>query len=142
MASTKEIFAKGLCYMLREEQDLLQEYTSGLNYYKIIAKKYGNSDVRARKRLLKIQGELEQIKLQLDNVRKDYDKYLKEYSYTQEDLEKYNIHPSTDEELEQDYINDLKEVDYNKSYTKENHDTLVSKVHEFNLLNGLPIVNW
>lgn len=142
MASTKEIFAKGLCYMLREEQDLLQEYTSGLNYYKIIAKKYGNSDVRARKRLLKIQGELEQIKLQLDNVRKDYDKYLKEYSYTEEDLEKYNIHPSTDEELEQDYINDLKEVDYNKSYTKENHDTLVSKVHEFNLLNGLPIVNW
>lgn len=142
MASTKEIFAKGLCYMLREEQDLLQEYTSGLNYYKIIAKKYGNSDVRARKKLLKIQGELEQIKLQLDNVRKDYDKYLKEYSYTEEDLEKYNIHPSTDEELEQDYINDLKEVDYNKSYTKENHDTLVSKVHEFNLLNGLPIVNW
>ena len=142
MASTKEIFAKGLCYMLREEQDLLQEYTSGLNYYKIIAKKYGNSDVRARKKLLKIQGELEQIKLQLDNVRKDYDKYLKEYSYTEEDLEKYNIHPSTDEELEQDYINDLKEVDYNKSYTKENHDTLVSKVHEFKLLNGLPLVNW
>ena len=142
MASTKEIFAKGLCYMLREEQDLLQEYTSGIRYYKVIAKKYGNNNVSARKKLLKIQGELEQIKLQLDNVRKDYDKYIKEYSYTEEDLEKYNIHPSTDEELEQDYINDMKEVDYNKSYTKENHDILVSKVHEFNLLNGLPIVNW
>ena len=37
MASTKEIFAKGLCYMLREEQDLLQEYTSGIKYYKVIA---------------------------------------------------------------------------------------------------------
>ena len=142
MASTKEIFAKGLCYMLREEQDLLQEYQSGIRYYKVIAKKYGNNNVSARKKLLKIQGELEQIKLQLDNVRKDYDKYSKEYSDTEEDLEKYNIHPSTDEELEQDYINDMKEVDYNKSYTKENHDILVSKVHEFNLLNGLPIVNW
>lgn len=142
MASTKEIFAKGLCYILREEQDLLQEYTSGIKYYKLIAKKYGNSNVSARKRLLRIQGELEQIKLQLDNARKDYDKYIKEYSYTKEDLEKYNIHPSTDEELEQDYINDLKELEYNKSYTKEHHDTLVSKVHEFNLLNGLPIVNW
>ena len=73
--------------------------------------------------------------------------YLDYFGYDENDFKKYNLHPATDEEIEQDYINDLKEVEFDKvkgrgKYTLEEHNELVKRVNEFNKANDLPLVSF
>ena len=66
-------------------------------------------------------------------------------NYITIDINKLKV--ATDEEIERDYQNDLKEMSYDKvrgkgKYTRYEHDCLVQRVNAFNKENDLPIVNF
>ena len=157
MASTKEIFAPGLNYILREIKDGKEELKSGENYLALIEAKLklGNSNKeKVKRQIAKIRNDLARIKEQIKASERDFEYYAKEYSYewdedkkfiSEKEVEKYNIHPSTDEELEADYQKDLQEIGYDKvqrkgNYTEKDHNDLIDRVNEFNKANDLPLI--
>ena len=143
MTSTKALFAHGINYILRDIQDCKEMYESGTEYLNKVKAKTNTQ--RYYERVYKITKELEQIKLQQLKYEKDLKQYIEYFSYTEEDFEKYNLHPATDEEIQADYIEDMKELEYDKTsgrgkYTQYEHEILVQNVHKFNKENNLPIV--
>ena len=154
MASTKEIFSKGLNYILREIKDQKEMYETGLQYLKIVEQRITvNNRLNANKHISKIKTDLQVIKEQIRRSEKDFKYYVEHYGYTEDEInnraknQKYNIHPATDEELQADYDNDLKELEFDKvakrgSYTEEDHKTLIDKVNNFNIVNELPLLSY
>ena len=121
MASTKEIFASGLNYILRDIKDTHEEIVSGREYLTKYIQKNG---------LVK----------RLKDYHKEFEMYCKEFSYTKEDMKKYNIHPATDEEINADYEKDMTECGYDSRYTEEMHKALIDKVNELNKAEDLPLL--
>lgn len=143
MPSSKDEFAKGLCYIKRDIADEQELYDTGEQYLKLIeAKAVGANYIRYASQINRIKLELKQIKKRLNKHKADFKYYMEYFSYTKDDLIKYNIHPSTDEELEADYAKDMKELKYTKSYSVEAHREVINKANEFNRLNNLPLLSF
>ncbi len=148
MTTTKELFASGLNYILRDIADEKETLENGVKYLKLVEQKMTSANREKNIKLLnKIHQELSIIKENIKKHEKEFKFYVKYFGYTEQDLKDLNIHPATDEEIERDYQRDLKEMGYDKEqgkgkYTKEQHDALVQKVQEFNLLNDLPVVSF
>ena len=109
MASTKEIFSKGLNYILREIKDQKEMYETGLQYLRIVEQRITiNNRLNANKHISKIKTDLQVIKEQIRRSEKDFKYYVEHYGYTEDEInnraknQKYNIHPATDEELQAD----------------------------------------
>jgi len=154
MASTKELFAPGLNYILREIADGEELLKSGTEYLQLIQGKLQlgtNNKAKLERQICKIKNDLSKIKEQIKSSKADYKYYAKEYSYewdedikdvTKAEKEKYNIHPATDEEIKADYERDLKECGYDKRYTEKDHNALIDRVNEFNRANDLPLLKY
>ena len=143
MTSTKEIFASGLNYILRDIKDTKEMLESGTEYLNKIQAKQKTKP----QQVYKIQVELRKIKKQLKEHENEFKYYVDYYGYTQEDLVKYNVHASTDEEIEEDEKQDLLERGYDEQrgrgkYTLYDHTCLVQRVNEYNKLHDLPTVNF
>lgn len=154
MASTKEIFSKGLNYILREIKDGEEMYETGMTYLKLVEGKLSTTQrAAAQKHIEKIRLDLAKIKEQIRRSKADYNYYVKEYGYTEDELnnkaknQKFHIHPATDEELQADYERDMKECEYDKkqakgNYTELDHNNLIDRVNEFNMANDLPMISY
>ena len=142
MASTKELFASGLNYILRDIKDTKEELENGREYLRKYINKNGETSPKARNGINKITNDLKQLVKLLKKHEHDFFSYIEEYSYTKEDMKKYNIHPATDEELKADYEQDLKETGYDSRYTEEMHKALIDKVNEQNKAEGLPLLSY
>ena len=141
MTSTKELFASGINYILRDIKDNEEMYQTGTEYLeRVQAKLSGHNKAKHERQIAKIKENIKKHKREL--------KYYVEYfGYTEEDFKKLNLHPATDEEIERDYQNDLKEISFDKErgrgkYTQYEHDCLVQRVNAFNKENNLPLVNF
>lgn len=140
MASTKEIFASGLNYILRDIKDTHEEIVSGREYLTKYIQKNGETSAKARNGINKITGDLKILVKRLKDYHKEFEMYCKEFSYTKEDMKKYNIHPATDEEINADYEKDMTECGYDSRYTEEMHKALIDKVNELNKAEDLPLL--
>ena len=148
MTSTKELFASGINYILRDIKDNEEMYQTGTEYLERVQAKLSTCNREKYKRQVnKIKNDLLKIKENIKKHKKELKYYVEYFGYTEEDFKKYNLHPATDEEIERDYQNDLKEVNYDKQsgrgkYTQYEHDCLVQRVNAFNKENDLPLVNF
>ena len=142
MASTKELFASGLNYILRDIQDTYIEINSGREYLIKYINKNGETSEKARNGINKIVTDLKELIRHLKQCEKEWNYYIKEYSYTEKDMKKYNIHPATDEELQRDLEQDEKECGYDSRYTEEQHRKVIDKANEFNKANNLPLLSY
>ena len=146
MTSTKELFANGMNYILRDIEDTESIINTSEEYLQNVLAK-GLTSQKQYRQVGYIKSEIARAKSKLKEFRKEQKKYEEYFGYTKEDYKKYNLHPATDEEIKADYERDLKEQGYDTvkgkgKYTKEEHDELVRKVNEFNRLNDLPIVSF
>lgn len=146
MTSSKELFASGLNYILRDIKDtaiMIKECKECLNYLKATTAK---KPVVLR-RIARIESDLIKLKKQLKKYKAEFKMYKEKFSYTNDDLKKFNIHPATDDEIEQDYIKDMKEVEFDKQqkkggYTWQDHCKLIDKVNELNKIEDLPLLKY
>lgn len=146
MTSSKELFASGLNYILRDLKDTaetIRECRECLNYLKATTAK---KSVVLR-RIEKIESDLIKLKKQLKKYTAEFKMYKEKFSYTNDDLKKLNIHPATDYEIEQDYIKDMKEVEFDKQqkkggYTWQDHCRIIDRVNELNKIEDLPLLKY
>ena len=148
MTSTKELFASGINYILRDIKDNEEMYQTGTEYLeRVQAKLSVYSKAKHERQIAKIKNDLSKIKENIKKHKRELKYYVEYFGYTEEDFKKYKLHPATDEEIERDYQNDLKEMSYDKEkgkgkYTQQEHDSLVERVNAFNKENDLPLVNF
>lgn len=148
MTSTKELFASGINYILRDIKDNEEMYQTGTEYLERVQAKLSiHSKAKHERQIAKIKNDLAKIKENIKKHQKELKFYLEYFGYNEDDFKKYNLHPATDEEIQQDYYEDLKETGYDNTrgrgkYTQYDHDILVQKVNAFNKENDLPIVNF
>lgn len=148
MTSTKELFASGINYILRDIKDNEEMHQTGTEYLeRVQAKLLVHNKVKHERQVAKIKNDLSKIKENIKKHKRELKYYVEYFGYTKEDFKKYNLHPATDEEIERDYQNDLKEMNYDKKrgrgkYTQYEHDCLVQRVNAFNKENNLPLVNF
>ena len=148
MTSTKELFASGINYILRDIKDNTEMFESGTDYLeRVQAKTSVYNRAKHIRQIAKIKNDLAKIKENIKEHKRELKHYIDYFGYTEEDFKKYNLHPATDEELKADYEQDMKELGFDKTkgrgkYTKEEHDALVKRVHEFNKLHDLPIISF
>ena len=148
MTSTKELFASGINYILRDIKDNTELFESGTDYLeRVQAKTSVYNKAKHERQIAKIKNDLSKIKENIKKHKRELKFYVEYFGYTEEDFKRLNLHPATDEEIERDYQNDLKEVSYDKErgrgkYTQYEHDCLVQRVNAFNKANDLPIVNF
>lgn len=148
MTSTKELFASGINYILRDIQDNEDMFTTGTEYLERVQAKLSTYNREKHIRQInKIKNDLSKIKENIKKHKRELKYYLNYFGYTEEDFKKYNLHPATDEEIENDYQNDLKELGYDENrgkgkYTQYDHEMLVQRVNDFNRANNLPIVSF
>lgn len=148
MTSTKELFAPALCYIQRDIQDCKEILESSADYKERIIAKYGKNTITCQLKLNKINNELREIKLKLREHENEYKYWIEYFSYTDNDITRLNIHPATDEEIERDYENDLKDgTEYDSTagkgkYTYSDHCLLLQRVNEYNKANDLPVVDF
>lgn len=146
MTSSKELFASGLNYILRDLKDTaetIKECRECLNYLKATTAKKSI----VLRRIEKIESDLIKLKKQLKKYTAEFKMYREKFSYNNDDLKKLNIHPATDYEIEQDYIKDMKEVEFDKQqkkggYTWQDHCKLIDKVNELNKIEDLPLLQY
>ena len=148
MTSTKELFANGINYILRDIKDNEEMYQTGTEYLERVQVKLSTYNrEKYKRRVNKIKNDLLKIKENIKKHKKELKYYVEYFGYTEEDFKKLNLHPATDEEIERDYQNDLKEVNYDThsgrgKYTQYEHDCLVQRVNAFNKENDLPLINF
>lgn len=148
MTSTKELFASGINYILRDIKDNEEMYQTGTEYLeRVQAKLSVYNKAKHERQVNKIKNDLAKIKENIKKHQKELKFYLEYFGYNEDDFKKYNLHPATDEEIERDYQNDLKEIGFDKEmgrgkYTQYEHDCLVQRVNAFNKENDLPLVNF
>lgn len=148
MTSTKELFASGINYILRDIKDNTELFESGTEYLeRVQAKLSVNNKAKHQRQIAKIKNDLSKIKENIKKHKRELKHYVEYFGYTEEDFKRLNLHPATDEEIEQDYQNDLKEIGFDKEkgrgkYTQYEHECLVQRVNAFNKENDLPIVNF
>jgi chromosome segregation ATPase len=148
MTSTKELFASGINYILRDIKDNTELFESGTEYLeRVQAKLSVNNKAKHQRQIAKIKNDLSKIKENIKKHKRELKHYVAYFGYTEEDFKRLNLHPATDEEIEQDYQNDLKEIGYDKEmgrgkYTQYEHECLVQRVNAFNKANDLPIVHF
>ena len=153
MTSTKELFASGINYILRDIKDNEEMYQTGTEYLERVQAKLSTYNREKYKRQVNkikndfLHNDLAKIKENIKKHKRELKYYVEYFGYTEEDFKKYNLHPATDEEIERDYQNDLKEMSYDKvrgkgKYTQYEHDCLVQRVNAFNKENNLPLVNF
>lgn len=149
MTSSKELFHKGLCYIQRDIEDVEE----ALTYLADTISKLCNTatSTAQQSRLAKLNRYKSKLQTALARHKAELAYYIDYFSYTSEELyganAKYPLRACTDEELEQDYLQDLQEVGYDtqqgkRKYTKQDHDEVLRKVNEFNKANDLPVVYW
>jgi hypothetical protein len=148
MTSTKELFASGMNYILRDIEDNEEMYQTGTEYLERVQAKLSTYNrAKHERQVAKIKNDLAKIKENIKKHKRESKYYTEYFGYEEEDFKKYNIHPATDEEIQADYERDLKEQGFDTvsgrgKYTKEEHDRLVQRVNEFNKANDLPIVSF
>ena len=148
MTSTKELFASGINYILRDIKDNEEMYQTGTEYLeRVQAKLSVHNKAKHERQIVKIKNDLSKIKENIKKHKRELKYYVEYFGYTEEDFRRLNLHPATDEEIERDYQNDLKEMSYDKEkgkgkYTQQEHDSLVERVNAFNKENDLPLVNF
>ena len=148
MSDVKEIFSKGINYILRDIKDNEDCYNTGLEYLnKVQSKLTVHQKQTYINQIEKIKADLQEIKENIKKHKKELKFYLEYYHYTESDFTRLNLHPATDEEIKADYEKDEKEKGYDLvkgkgRYTKEEHEELIKRVNEFNKMNNLPLVNW
>ena len=123
-------------------------YQTGTEYLERVQAKLSTyNKAKHERQVNKIKNDLSKIKENIKKHTKELKYYVEYFGYTEEDFKRLNLHPATDEEIEQDYQNDLKEIGFDKEmgrgkYTQYEHECLVQRVNEFNKANDLPIVNF
>lgn len=148
MTSTKELFAPALCYIMRDIQDCKDILETSEDYKERVKAKFGKYSVTTQLKLDKINSEMREIKDKLREHEREYKHWIEYFSYTDNDIIKLNIHPATDEEIERDYMNDLKDgTGYDSTagkgkYTYYEHCCLVQKVNDYNKEHDLPVVDF
>ena len=148
MTSTKELFASGINYILRDIKDTEELLQTGTEYLQRVEGKLTPLNKEKQQRqIYKIRTELRNIKLQLNKHKATLKYYVEYFGYTDEDFKRLNLHPATDEEIKADYEQDMKEVGFDKQggrgkYTLYEHNCLVQRVNQFNKEHDLPIVNF
>lgn len=148
MTSTKELFASGINYILRDIKDNEEMYETGTDYLERVQAKLSTYNKQKHERqIAKIKNDLAKIKENIKYHKRELKYYLNYFGYEESDFKKYNLHPATDEEIENDYKQDIKELGFDKErgrgkYTQYDHDCLVQRVNEFNKANDLPLVNF
>lgn len=148
MTSTKELFASGINYILRDIKDNEDMYQTGMEYLERVQAKLSTyNKAKHERQITKIKNDLSKIKENIKKHKRELKYYVEYFGYTKDDFKRLNLHPATDEEIERDYQNDLKEMSYDKEkgkgkYTQQEHDSLVERVNAFNKENDLPLVNF
>ena len=148
MTSTKELFASGINYILRDIKDNEEMYQTGMEYLERVQAKLSTyNKAKHERQITKIKNDLSKIKENIKKHKRELKYYVEYFGYTKDDFKRLNLHPATDEEIERDYQNDLKEISYDKEkgkgkYTQQEHDSLVERVNAFNKENDLPLVNF
>lgn len=148
MTSTKELFSNGINYILRDIKDNEEMYVTGTEYLERVQSKLSvNNREKHKRQIAKIKNDLSKIKENIKYHKRELKYYIEYFGYTDEDFKTYNLHPATDEEIQRDYENDLKETGFDTvkgrgKYTLEEHNELVKRVNEFNKAHDLPYVNF
>ena len=146
MGSSKQLFASGMNYILRDIQDVQEDINEHEEAIMWMSKSIQKQPLIIRK-IETLKHEIIKLKSQLIRYQKELNMYKEKFSYTDEDFIKYNIHPATDAEIEQDYLNDLKELEYDKiqrkgNYTWHDHCQIIDKVNEMNMAEDIPLLSY
>lgn len=130
MASVKEHFSKGIGYIkydIKNLQEQRAELVEFIGYHDKL------NTFTAYKRIAQAQADIESIDADIWDLKEQLAFYKDYFNYTQADIDK--IPPATEESLQADWKRIEKERD-DDTWTQEDHDKLMQKVHELDVSLG------